>query len=88
MHNFKQVIKQLFYTKKMENNLYRNVWINHNIPYDILPVDLHRHFIEYTVIQQHDQQFTMVSSHGLLFRPSSDRELFKIKQKNYTIFIM
>jgi hypothetical protein len=65
----------------MANNLHKNVWINQNIPNDILPVDRYRLFIEYTVMQQHHQQFTMVSIHGLLLRPPSDRELFKIKEK-------
>jgi hypothetical protein len=65
----------------MANNIHKNVWINQNIPNDILPVDRYRLFIEYTVMQQHHQQFTMVSSHGHQFKPSSGRELFKIKEK-------
>ena len=38
-------------------------------------------FIEYTVMQQHHQRFTMVTSFILRFRPSSENESFRIKEK-------
>ena len=69
----------------MLNNLHKNVRINQNIPDDILPVYLYRVFIEYAVTQLRHQQFTTVSSHHLLFRPSSERDLFKIKKLLYNL---
>lgn len=72
----------------MVNKLHKNVWLNQNIPEGILPIDLYRLFIEYTIMQQHHQEITMVSTNGLLFRSPSGRELFKIKEKIYTIFIV
>jgi hypothetical protein len=36
------------YSKKMVNKLHTNVWLNQNIPDDILPVDLYRLFIEHS----------------------------------------
>ena len=41
-------------------------------------------FIEHTVMQQHHQQFTMVTRFGPLFRPSSDHASFRIKEKPYS----
>jgi hypothetical protein len=69
------------YSKKMINTLHKNFWLIQNISDDILPVDLYRLFVEYAIMQQHHQQITVVSTHGLLFGPSSGRELFKIKEK-------
>ena len=39
--------------------------------------------IEHTVMQQHLQQFTMVTRCSHLFRPLSDHALFRIKEKPY-----
>jgi len=41
-------------------------------------------FIEYTITQHHHQQFTMVTSFVLLFRPSSETESFRIKEKPHS----
>jgi hypothetical protein len=38
-------------------------------------------FIEHTIMQQHHQQVTMVTSFVILFRPSSENESFRIKEK-------
>jgi len=40
-------------------------------------------YIEHTVMQQHNLQFTMVTSVGFLFRPSSDHVSFRIKEKPF-----
>ena len=41
-------------------------------------------FVEHTVMQQHNQQFTVVTRFGNLFRPSSDHASFRIKEKPYS----
>jgi len=38
-------------------------------------------FIENTAMQQRPEQFTIFTSFGLLFRPSSDHSSFGIKEK-------
>ena len=40
-------------------------------------------FIEYTVMQQHQQQFTIVNAFGFLFRPSSDHASFRMNENPY-----
>jgi hypothetical protein len=41
-------------------------------------------FIEHIIMQQHHQQFTMVTGFGCLCRPSSDRASSRIQEKPYS----
>jgi hypothetical protein len=40
-------------------------------------------FIKCIVMQQHQQQFTLVNTFGFIFRPSSDHASFRLDEKLY-----
>ena len=55
------------------------------IYYKILNLRLLYIFSDLTIMQQDHQQVTVVTSFGLLFRPSSDHASLRVKEKSHSL---